>query len=294
MAKDASASTSLAEPVNVTDSIESIAMRYVRFLDSSPDGFPIVYPRASDLYKGCIRMYVLGSHLRFKKSSFTNAGSRLTFMIGEAVHKEIQNTTFVFGNKRIGWWKCRACKSCFFGLPPNTNCLSCGAHFEAFEYKEHSMFLTSPVYLSGHPDLFLLLDDGTVVVIEIKTIAKKYFDKLISPQVEHEWQVLSYMWGLNQDSSMPIPIRSDIGFVLYVCKTHVSSGMPMKMFPVNGKSKVIGRIVEKLEVFKLAYDSYPKGLPDIHPLCQRSNFSSWQTRNCPCYKQCMEFYHAQV
>ena len=147
-------------------------------------------PRASSIDKACMRMHVLMAHnqgMRRKESLDFN--SRLTFAWGDALHSMIQNTEIVVRDSiKRGWWRCMACNTVLgFGRSPKKDfkCTKCGAFREAITYHEHFMDVRDPFYLTGHPDIFLELQDSVLTVGELKSINKDSFKKLEKPLGEH-------------------------------------------------------------------------------------------------------------
>lgn len=245
--------------------------------------------RASSLHSACVRMHVLGTKLEKEKISKANISLRLTFGIGNALHKWIQNTPDVFGDKRRGWWRCTACNTVlYFGAPPKKKCNKCGARPEAIIYHEHSMRLRKPYHVSGHPDLFIY-KHKVYRVVEAKTMNPKDFDKLVAPLVDHEWQILTYMWGLQKDKRMPVKIDKTVGYVAYIAKKLTVKEFPIKMYPVAYSEPVIKRIKAKLRAYETSMKNYPKILPELDDTCKRQELEGYKTRACPVGIECKKF-----
>lgn len=247
-------------------------------------------PRASSLHGTCVRMHVIGSKLGKEKISRTGISLRLTYGIGNALHKWLQNEPDVFGDKRRGWWRCTACNTIlYFGAPPKKKCNKCGARPEAITYHEHSMRLRKPFHVTGHPDLFIY-KHKVYRVVEAKTMNPKDFDKLVAPLVEHEWQILTYMWGLQKDKRMPVKIDKTVGYIAYIAKKLTVKEFPIKMYPVAYSKEVVKRILLKLKTYEMAMNSYPKQLPELDEACKRQELEGYKTRSCPVGTECKKFY----
>lgn len=258
-------------------------------------------PRASSLYKECVRLNVIGTKLGRKKTSWVSVQSKVTFGLGNALHSYIQNSPEVFGDKRVGYWKCIACNTIlYFGQPPKGKCTNCGAHKSALIYEEFILKVDSPVMVSGHPDLFLDHPDGLIRVLEIKTIKKDSFLELRYPLVEHVWQILTYMRLCNRcKNPTPRKVNEHIGYVLYVCKEHTSNKiLPYKMFPVVYDEATFKLIVNRLVSYKDGILNYPNKLPECHSDCMskdKTKFNDWGYRHkaCPVATECKRFFRGK-
>jgi CRISPR/Cas system-associated exonuclease Cas4 (RecB family) len=219
---------------------------------------------------------------------YSNPQMRVTYGIGSALHFWCQNTDSIFGNNRIGWWKCLACGEVrYFGTPPVSQC-SCGASEKASIYYEHGLSIEK-YYVGGHPDLFIFVlnVDGEkfLRVVEIKSISGKGFEELKHPLAAHETQVNVYMWFASEDKTLPLKVDPSIGYVLYISKRHVSKKLPFKLFPVKRNEKLIERVSKLLDDFKIGIKEYPKYLPEKHPECKR-NFSCYRANWCDVRAEC--------
>ena len=282
------------QPVRSTIADESddptvVASENVK-LQKDFERYKIGRPRASSLHSCCIRMHVIGAKLEKEKISSANVSMRLTYGMGNALHWWIQNTPDVFGNKRRGWWRCMACNTVlYFGAPPKKNCTKCGARPEAITYHEHWMRLRRPFHVSGHPDMFLL-KNKFYRVVEAKSMNEKDFGKLVAPLVDHEWQVMTYMWGLSHDKKFPVPIDHTVGYVAYIIKKHVVKSFPIKMYPVQYSIPVVKRITAKLQSYETGMKTYPKQLPPLDPVCERNEMDCYKVRGCAVGPECKKFW----
>lgn len=244
-------------------------------------------PRASSLYDACMRMHVIGTKEIIEMKQYVSLKQRLTYGIGNAVHWWVQNKPFLFGDRRRGWWKCRACGTIiYFGPPPHMTCPYCGAKSEAIVYKEHAISLWGDYPVTGHIDLFFERVSDVLTVAEIKTIDKDWFKELVAPLIEHEWQLNTYLWTCPQDGKLPQNIYPKKGYLIYISKGFHRDQMPVKVFPVKASSKIIGRIKKKLAAYKKGMDDYPASLPAPLDECVASSFGKYRAKTCPALKIC--------
>jgi len=247
-------------------------------------------PSGSTLYADCIRMRVIAAlHKLSAKKYPLPTGQRLIFGMGDAFHKKAQNEPFLFGDRRCGWWECSACGAVlYFGFPPKRRCSKCGARAEAIRYKEHSLALTDPLVIFGHPDLFLTSIHNPAAlprVSELKTMEGEMFEKLKGPLIQHVWQVCTYVFGCKQDKSLPIKIDGSIGYIVYMSKRPRKKNFPVKMFEVNTRANVMRRVREKLKAYTVGVR---KGeLPEPLKVCVNKEFKNWEAKSCPAKRICM-------
>lgn len=278
-------------PVQVED------MDVYNFLNAKTqqDSQDIFYPRASSLYKECIRMNVLGYILKKRITRYVTMKQRLTFAKGNAFHTWCQNTPDVFGDSRVGWWKCLACgKIRYFGKAPHSACNFCGASSDAAIYFEHCMLSDSGgFFLTGHPDLFLQY--GTeLFVAELKSINHDDFIKLRDPLVEHKWQILAYMKGLQYDKTLPVKVASKAGLVVYISKAEAKKDFPVKIFKVVPDSYITDQIDQRLALFSDGISDFPNALPPVNPKCLSAGWDSYISKMCPVINQCIQYHRGRA
>jgi rubrerythrin len=258
-------------------------------LIAEPEEQDVRWPRASSLYDACMRMHAIGTKQMKTRKQWISVQQRVTYGIGNALHYWIQNTPDVLGAKRRGWWKCLACgKIAGFGAPPRKKCPSCKARKEALEYHEHYLRVQGPLwFVTGHVDMFLE-KEKVFRVLEVKTIDGDRFEDLVAPLAEHEWQLQTYMWGLNLPGcGPPVPVDADVGYVLYLSKKHPGAKkLPVKMYPVKRSPGLIDRIEAKLTLYTEGLRDYPKNLPDPIEECQNGGFTGYRAKTCPCLAEC--------
>lgn len=248
------------------------------------------YPRASALYTDCMRQLVLINKYDLIVKKYNKFHQNVVFSIGNAVHFWAQNTkSFIADDLRRGLWECKACGyiSDFSGVI-TTECPKCSAKKTSFEYLEYSLKLESPVFLTGHPDMFVEKPDNNYRIVEFKTMASSMFDKLQAPLIEHIWQVHAYMWGLSKDALFKsLPFDKSAGYIMYICKDMKINMSPVKTFLVTREPSIEKEILNKLKTFK---DGYKKGiLPAPSEQCVMSDFSSYTSKNCPVANYCKKY-----
>jgi hypothetical protein len=245
------------------------------------------YPRASSLYKTCMRQLVLLNNYNIEEKEYVGFSNTVIFDIGKSVHYWAQNTkAFISDDLRSGFWKCRSCGyTTIFTKVVKINCPICGAKSKAFEYKEYSLKLESPLFVTGHPDMFVEKPAGNFRVLELKTIDAAAFDKLKAPMIEHLWQIQTYMWGIAKDKlASEIKFDSKYGYIMYISKGLKMRSTPVKTFLVSRDKVIIRDIINKLTEFKKGYKN--KELPPIHNSCFDSGFSTYLAKNCPVLNFC--------
>lgn len=258
-------------------------------------------PRASSVYKECVRLNVIGTKLSRRKTDWVSVQSKVTFGLGNALHSYVQNSPEVFGDRRLGFWKCLACgKIRYFGKPPRAQCDKCGARVEATIYEEYTLQVESPVIVSGHPDLFLDCGKNRMRVLELKSMKKENFLELRYPLVDHVWQILTYMRLCNR-SKRPPPQKVDekVGYILYVSKGQTANNvLPYKMFPIVYDESTFRLIVDRLLLYKKGIQQYPKSLPECHKDCMskdktKMNDFGYRAKACPVLQECKRFFRGK-
>jgi hypothetical protein len=267
----------------------ALAASHIDMSISHETAFIIGKPRASSIGNARMRYHVIGTVKKVAKKEWSSVRSRVLFGYGNAYHYWVQNTPDVFGNRRIGWWLCRACeKVVHFGFPVKQPCKHCGASYKAAVYLEHHLDLGGAWPISGHPDLFLDVN-SLIRVVEVKTINGDEFDKLKSAKHEHEYQTQTYMWGCSKDKKLPVKIDPSVGYVLYISKKYTVKVLPFKMFRVKKNQAVLRNIQAKARSYRTGVEHFPEALPDLDPECDRNDFRNYKAKQCPCKKVCMKY-----
>lgn len=248
----------------------------------------LYYPRASSLYNVCIRQLLLGTKFKLKKTELVGFNRQLTFDIGNALHKWIQNSEAYFGTQRRGIWVCTACgKERVFGKPPTQKCQKCGAQAIAMEYKEIELIMHKPFCVTGHPDLFIEPTDspGKIRVVELKTMNGEKFAKLATPLIEHVWQIQTYMYACNLLAyELSVRVDAQHGYLVYISKKETRGELPIKIFPIQKDDRVLSEIKDKLRVYSSCLRDDTLCEPDAE--CVKSAYSGWKARSCPALKLC--------
>jgi hypothetical protein len=270
------------------DDPAALAASHINMKAKEEIAFIINKPRASSILLACIRMHVIGTVNKIGKKEWSSVRMRVLFGYGNAYHYWIQNTPDLYGNRRVGWWQCRACqKLMYFGHPPKQRCKYCGAAKEAGLYYEHHMDLDGAFPMSGHPDLFLDVN-SMLRVNELKSINGEEFDKLKGAKAEHEAQAQTYMWGCGRDKSIPVKIDTEVGYVTYISKKHKVKELPFKMYRIKKNKLILKNIQDKARIYRAGVEHYPESLPDLDGDCDRGDFRNYKAKVCPCRKICME------
>jgi len=260
------------------------------FLELSTDveRHVVGWPRASSLYKACMRLHVLGTRSASEKKAYVDFKSKMIYGLGNAWHYWIQNSPEMFGDRRQGWWKCSACgRVLYFGGPPRKNCTNCGARKEAIVYREHTL-KSKKLMVTGHPDLFLLRYPGTPLrVVELKSLSGDLYPKLIAPDIEHQWQIETYMMACSVDKNLPVETDREIGYIGYFSKKPIANDLGVKFFTHKTSRPLVNRIKAKLKTFRDGLKNYPEDLPQPVSACSNSNFTSYHAKMCPCKQECL-------
>ena len=278
-------------PLERTGDPQVVASSFVD-LHATKEFKPIKAPRASSLYKACMRKHVIGTVLKLSEPDYAGGvRSKLIYGIGNSVHYWLQNSPDVFGNARVGWWKCQACGTVrYFGLPRNTACKKCGAKPEATIYYEHGISLTKPYIMTGHPDMFFKIvpTDAQAVIrgAELKTMEGEAFDSLVAPLIEHVWQSQTYMWACAYDKKLPVKVDKNVWLIFYITKRGRAKEFPLKCFPIVRDTLLIKRITDKLDSYQKGLVNYPKNLPAPAVTCSRKNFTCWEAKSCVALDEC--------
>jgi len=244
------------------------------------------YLRCSEIARVCVRENAIGWHYGMKKVEFINESSQLTFDIGTAVHRFMQNSGSYFGKDFLGWRECLACGSTVFGSFSQGRCQKCNAPGKASRYIEKEFKIPSPLPLSGHIDGFLKVCGGDVRIVDLKTINGPDFDALCSPIGDHVAQVVSYMIGCEESNDLPVAVNLESAFLIYISKKHEAKSIPVKAFHVRRMKSVEDSIRKDLEAFNAALSTGK--LPAPIDACRRSGFKSYRARSCAVSSYCQK------
>lgn len=246
-----------------------------------------IYPRASSLYKDCMRQLVLINKNNIKKEEYVKFSNTVVFDIGNSVHFWAQNTkSFISDDLKSGFWRCSSCEyTTPFTKKVKEKCPVCNARPEAFKYIEYSLKMEKPLFVTGHPDMFVEKPKNNYRVLELKTIDTIAFDKLKAPLIEHLWQVHTYMWGLGKDIlSKNIKFDPKYGYIMYISKGLKMKSSPVKTFLIKQDKVILRDILNKLTEFKNGY--MDNILPPRVSSCFDSGYTTYQAKNCPALNFC--------
>ena len=176
---------------------------------------------ASDLMKDvefCPReMALLDMNLGKKKDSYIGTALRITFDHGRSVENLVRNDWL--RDVAVGDWECGVCGSVHatFGKVPKVKC-NCG--YNRWVYKE-SRFMSEKNGASGGLDLILDVGEAKLRIIEIKTIDKDEFRKLVAPLAEHKFRTSLYLRLVEESNSeLAARINLQVSNILYVSKSY--------------------------------------------------------------------------
>ncbi len=274
---------------DITDP-ESLAFYHTQAkFDSAPDRV-IGFPRASTLYDGCMRQHVIAckSSNKVVIEQTNTPNDLIIFGLGTAVHYLVQNTPAFFGSRRIGFWECLACETTItFGKRPEKPCPKCGAGQKAIFYKEYNFKAASPLFCSGHVDLFISVKNEPHRLVEVKTMSETEYATLSAPKAKDEFQLHTYFILAEADKFLSGKVNTSRGYLFYVCKKVSRGSMPYKMFHVKRNPEIDKSIHEKLSSFRAGYEGYPNNIPTPLPACVQGNFNSHVSKACPVKTDCM-------
>jgi len=244
------------------------------------------YVRVSSFHDVCIRERVLGWRHNLLLTERTSISDHMLYDKGNAYHEWLQNDPKYFGDRRIGWWRCLACKEKRFGRPPTKKCKHCGAHPEAIKYEEHEMKIVDPFYVSGHPDMMLEVQINDIRVAEIKSMKSEQFEKLRTPLAANVMQLVGYMTYMPFDKSLPIRVNSESGLLVYVSKKEMSESYPLKAFHIHRQPAMVRTMAVELAFHKKGVED-DQFVPDLYSTCLQTEWKTWKARKCPCLELCV-------
>lgn len=143
--------------------------------------------------------------------------------------------------------------------------------------------------LTGHPDMFLS-QNKKIYIAELKSIQYKDFSSLQDALIDHKWQILAYMMGLQHDKAIPAKIESDRGYVVYISKAEAKKDFPVKIFEVTPDEYIQEQICNRLQLFVDGINHFPNRLPPVSDKCVGSGWNSYQARQCPVINECIKYH----
>lgn len=256
---------------------------------------------ASDLMKDgkdfCAREFVLLDITKKKpKDEFLTTSLQVTFQIGRDLQTSVVNW-FADMGLAVGDWKCMSCGAMHSFQKRPHKCETCGC--KAF-HPEEVRFMSSKTGVSCGVDLLVDLGQAKHKMVEIKTIDKEEFKKLVMPLAEHRWRTSLYP-RIAAESDSPYKDRVNLkeAVVLYtskggfgtlddVVKGWKADGLlkdgdfsPFKEFQVarnDDATEAKCQEAKKVHLFRTGQGGIPKGICDTS-FCKRA-------KNCPVMTDC--------
>jgi hypothetical protein len=246
--------------------------------------------RLSEIDSACPREWVLGNLLDLYYYQNVPIANLWQMNMGSILHWYIQNDPAFFGDRLVGWWKCRACGFLRrFGNRPKEPCEKCHAHPRVTEYEEYMFRLTTPYRVVGKIDLILRVAPRVYRYGEIKTCSKD----MMSPDGGHVAQTASYNYFSRYDNTLPITIDRSKCYIFYFNKKFDFKG-PVKTFTVKPTERLINPLKAKAAMITEGVAS--RTLPDPLAGCISVNFStkSGRPKKCGIPQECKKQYELGV
>ena len=246
--------------------------------------------RLSEIDGACPREWVLGHLLNLTYFQNVPMANLWQMNMGSILHWYIQNDPAFFGDKLIGYWKCRACGyNRRFGTRPAEPCEKCHAHPRVTEYDEYMFRLSTPYRVVGKIDLILRIAPRIYRFGEIKTCSKD----MMSPDGGHVAQTASYNFFSRYDDKLPIQIDRSTCYIFYFNKKFDFKG-PVKTFTVRPTERLINPL--KAKAAMITEGVVTKTLPLPLSQCVSVDFSSnsGRPKRCGIAKNCKQYYDMGV
>jgi hypothetical protein len=246
--------------------------------------------RLSEIDGACPREWVLGHLMDLYFYQNIPISNLWQMNMGSILHWYIQNDPAFFGDKLVGWWKCRACGFMRrFGTRPKEPCEKCHGHPRVTEYDEYMFRIKTPYRVVGKIDLILRVAPRVYRYGEIKTCSKD----MTSPDGGHVAQTASYNYFSRYDDKLPITIDRSTCYIFYFNKKFDFKG-PVKTFTLKPTTVLINPLKAKAGMITEGINN--KTLPDPLTTCINVNFSSKSGRpkKCGIPKECKKQFEAGV
>lgn len=176
---------------------------------------------ASDLMKDgvafCPRMYCLLDIAKDKKpkDEFLSTSLRMTFEIGLSIEDAVVHW-FADMGKAVGNWKCVYCGVVRFFCKRPIMCANCNCRMFTHD---QIRFVSKTSGISCGVDMLVHLKGTKHTLVEIKTIDKEEFKKLVGPLAEHKWRTSLYPRIVDESDHLhKDKIDTTEAAVLYVSK----------------------------------------------------------------------------
>jgi len=256
--------------------------------------FPL---RASDLMSElefCPREHIfMDLGMVKKKDQFIGTAQVMTFAHGRDMEHRMRNEWL--RDVAVGNWTCGVCSKDFkgFGKAPLVACQSCG--WNRWVYKEPRF--DSPLSkISGGFDMLVDVGAAKLRILEVKSIDKDAFSKLLAPMAEHKFRTSLYLTLAHESvSDESKRVDTSEASILYVSKAFGVSDpslkaagikdspfSPMKEFVVKRDEALVATPVNKAKVLAKAREDKSAGMP-----CQICpNGLTKRAQNCPAVGYC--------
>lgn len=251
---------------------------------------------ASDIFSLCPRKFALcrENKVPFHVTEYIGTGLALTFEIG----RKIQDITVSRLHKTgslIGTWRYTCCGTTIYGFH-TIICPKCSS-------ASHPRYIDTPLELSlgddvcikGNIDAQVVCAAGSIESCEIKSIKADEFKKLTEPQLQHQYQLSTYLYLINHpdtlllnrsikdiEKQLNLKFNNKSGTVIYIPKEAVVDPLD-KVFEMPLSKKFMIEIATKLQKVRkyLSTKQIPK-----RELC--SSDLSIPARDCQVRKICLE------
>lgn len=246
--------------------------------------------RLSEIDGACAREWVLGHLLDLYYYQNVPIANLWQMNMGSILHWYIQNDPAFFGDRLVGWWKCRACGfNRRFGVRPKEPCEKCHAHPRVTEYEEYMFRLSKPYRVVGKIDLILRVSPRIYRYGEIKTCSKD----MTSPDGAHVAQTASYNYFSRYDGSLPITIDRSKCYIFYFNKKFDFKG-PVKTFTIKPTERLINPL--KVKASMVTDGISRRTLPAPLNSCVAVNFSekSGRPKKCGIPKECKRHFESGI
>lgn len=257
---------------------------------------------ASDLMKDlefCPREWALRRETGVKpKDQFIGTALKVTFAHGRDVEHHIRNDwlrPYVVGN-----WRCDVCghKHDVFGKYPKVNCPSC--NFKRWEYMETN-FVSPHTGITGGIDCLVDVNEPKHRILEIKTMDKDEFKKLVAPLAEHKARTSLYLRLADEshlDESSKVNTKE--AHIIYVSKSYGfkdeslseagikdSPFSPFKEFVIQRDDSLTENVLIRARVVHLFHQDKAIGMPC--GIC--TNGLEKRAQQCSAVKACWNGQH---
>jgi len=173
------------------------------------------YTHVSDLLNKCMRSVALAAENRLPVMlEPTWTSQRIIFRSGEILHELLRDEITRKSRTVFGNWRC-GCKKTItehgFAIDfKNVRCEHCGGPTNIYdEFK----LINEECKIVGHADI-AYMEDGWLMIGELKSVSKLIFDSLSGAQPDHQYQARMYSWLARQ---MGYNVHDHV-VVFYVCR----------------------------------------------------------------------------